>query len=256
MERTTAVANRPVWVDLGSSNPEAARSFYANLFGWQVEVNPDPKYGGYAIAELDGKDVAGIGPKMSGERPDAWALYIGTPDAEALGRTVQEAGGSVVMPAFDVGDQGRIAVFQDPTGAFISAWQATQMRGFETDVPGAFGWAELSARGVDQAVPFYERVFGWATRRSDMGEGQPPYIEFQLDGESIAGGWEMSPNVPVGTPSYWMVYFDVDDVDAAFRRALEGGGREMVAPQDFPGGRFAVVADPQGAMFGLLRTAR
>ena len=59
--------------------------------------------------------------------------------------------------------------------------------------------------------------------------------------------------VPAEVPSYWMVYFAVDDVDGSFRKAIEAGGREMLAPQDFPGGRFAILADPQGAVFGLLK---
>ncbi len=61
--------------------------------------------------------------------------------------------------------------------------------------------------------------------------------------------------VPAEVPSYWQVYFDVADVDGAFRKAIDLGARELLAPQDFPGGRFAIVSDPQGASFGLLRLA-
>lgn len=60
--------------------------------------------------------------------------------------------------------------------------------------------------------------------------------------------------VPAEVPSYWQIYFNVDDVDAAYARALELGATEMLAPQDFPGGRFAIVSDPPGASFGLLKT--
>ncbi len=60
--------------------------------------------------------------------------------------------------------------------------------------------------------------------------------------------------VPAEMPSYWLVYFNVADVDASFRTVLDAGGREMMPPSDFPGGRFAIVSDPQGAAFGLLRT--
>jgi predicted enzyme related to lactoylglutathione lyase len=250
-EAETAIANRPAWVDLSSSDPAASREFYAKLFGWTIEVSPDPQYGGYALAKVGGKDVAGIGPKQSPEAPTAWAIYIGTNDAEALAGTVGAAGGQVIAPPFDVGDQGRMTVFQDPSGAFISAWQPRAMGTFYAGVANTFGWAELSARGIDKAIPFYQQVFGWTAKSSEMGEGAPPYTEFQLDSESIAGGMEMNPMVPAGVPSYWIAYFAVEDVDRSFKEATAAGASEMLAPQDFPGGRFAILSDPQGAAFGL-----
>jgi predicted enzyme related to lactoylglutathione lyase len=253
MAQATAIKNKPVWVDLSSSDPEGSRAFYSKVFGWRVEVNPDPQYGGYALAKIDGKDVAGIGPQQSPGAPTAWMLYIGTENADDLAKKVQSAGGTVVAPPFDVGEQGKMAVFQDPSGAFISAWQATQMGGFQTDAPNSYGWAELNSRGIERALPFYNKVFGWTAKTSEMGEGQPPYTEFQINGESIAGGMEMNPMVPAEVPSYWMVYFNVDDVDASFKKATGAGGREMLAPQEFPGGRFAILTDPQGAIFGLLK---
>ena len=181
---------RPVWVDLSSTDAAGSRAFYSQLFGWQVDVNPDPQYGGYARATIDGKDVAGISPSQSPGAPTAWMVYIGTPDAAGLGDAVAAAGGTVVMPAFEVGDQGHMAVFQDPTGAFISAWQPLTMGGFEATGPGTFAWAEVTARGIDRANLFYEAVFGWGTRTSDMPDGTK-YFEFLEDGDSIAGGMEM-----------------------------------------------------------------
>jgi hypothetical protein len=88
-----------------------------------------------------------------------------------------------------------------------------------------------------------------------MGEGAPPYTEFGLGGPSFAGGMEMNPMVPAQVPSYWMIYFLTEDVDRSFRTAIDAGAREMLAPADFPGGRFAIVGDPQGAAFGLLKMA-
>src|SRR5437868_5152082 len=231
-EAKTAVANKPAWVDLSTSDAQAAREFYSKLFGWKVEVNPDPQYGGYGMANVGGKQVAGIGPQMSPGAPTAWSVYIGTDDADDLAKKVQTAGGTVIAPPFDVGDQGRMAVFQDPTGAFISAWQPRAMSGFPTETPNTFGWAELNSRGIDKAIPFYSEVFGWTTKTSEMGEGQPPYTEFQLGGQSILGGMEMNPMVPAEVPSYWMVYITVDDVDRAFKQATDLGAQEMVAPQD------------------------
>ena len=246
--------NWPAWVDLSSPDPAASRDFYAKLFGWQFEVSPDPQYGGYAIANVDGLNVAGIGSQIA-PGPVVWSLYIGSADADESGRHVQAAGGTVVMPAFDVGDQGRIGVFRDPSGAFISVWESRGMGTFRTGDPGCFGWAELNVRGLEEDLPFYAAVFGWTSKQSPMAEGQPPYTELQADGESIAGAMELDAARRPEQPSYWMIYFMATDVDDAFRRAIDAGASEMVAPTDFPGGRFAIVSDPQGAMFGLLKTA-
>ena len=251
----TRTAARPAWVELATDDPAAARAFYADLFGWRIEVHPDPQYGGYGMARLsEGEgDVAGITPKMMPEAPTTWNLYVGTDDVDALSSAVTAAGGTIVAPPFDVGEMGRMAVFVDPTGAVIAAWKAGGPRSFRTGEQNTFGWAELSARGFDNARAFYEAVFGWTSTTSPMGEGQPDYTEFKADSESILGGMEMMPMVPAEVPSYWMPYFNVDSVESAFDRALGLGATELVSPSDMPGGRFAIVQDPQGAAFGLLR---
>jgi predicted enzyme related to lactoylglutathione lyase len=251
-DAVATTVNKPAWIDLGSKDAAGSREFYGKVLGWDVAVNPDPQYGGYARATIDGKDVAGIAPAMSPEQPTAWSLYIGTDDADALAEKVKVAGGTLVMPPFDIGDQGRMAVFQDPAGAFISAWQPAAMGGFQTSGANSYGWAELNSRGLATVLPFYTQVFGWTTKTSPMGEGQPPYTELQADGQSIAGAMDMNPMVPAEVPSYWMVYFTVESVDASYQAAIAAGAREMMAPGDFPGGRFAIVTDPQGATFGLL----
>ena len=250
----TAIASKPMWVDLGSTDPAGSRDFYSRTLGWQIDVSDDPQYGGYAVASLRGGPVAGMGPSMAPGAPSAWSVYIGTADVETLASAVAAAGGTVVMPPFAVGDQGRMAVFQDPAGAFLSAWEPNAMQGFGAEGEGTYAWAELNARGAETTEPFYSAVFGWTAKHAAP-EGAPPYTEFQLDGHSVAGAMEMSPMVPAEVPSYWLVYFGVDDVDAAAARATGAGAHEIVAPQDFPGGRFAILSDPQGAAFGLLRLA-
>jgi predicted enzyme related to lactoylglutathione lyase len=208
-ETATRLANKIAWVDLASKDAEGSRTFYGSLFGWDVQVNPDPMYGGYALA-----------------------------------------------PPFPVGEQGTMAVFQDPTGAFISSWQGTQMGGFQTTGEGAFAWAELNTRGIDQARSFYGTVFGWTYETMAAGQpGMPDYTTFYASGERVAGAMPMDAAMPADVPSYWMPYFGVADIDGAFEKAKGLGAQEMVAPTDFPGGRFAIVSDPQGAMFGLLRLA-
>ena len=251
----TFVVNAPVWIDLASTDPAGSREFYSKLFGWTAQPEKDPAAGGYAIARAAGKDIAGIGGQMDPNAPSAWMVYIGTRDVDATAKKVQAEGGKVVAPPFDVLDSGRMAVFQDPTGAFIAAWQPKTMNGFEVlRQPGAYSWAELNSRGFERASQFYKKVFGWSEKKSPIGEGQGEYTEFQLGGESIGGGMEMNPMVPKEVPSYWMVYFGVANVDEAHKKAVGLGAKEMLPPADFPGGRFSILSDPQGATFGLLTT--
>jgi uncharacterized protein len=254
-EAKTAVAHKPVWADLATSDAEAARKFYAEVFGWKIEVSPDPQYGGYGLAKIDGKDVAGIGPKQMEQAPTAWTVYIGTPDVDDTTKKAKAAGGNVIVEPMVVGDQGKMAIIQDPSGAMIGIWQSQNMSGAQLlNSPNTMGWAELNSRGVDKAKPFYTKLFNWGEKTTPaQGENQTEYTEFQAGGESIAGGMEMNSMVPAEVPSYWMVYFNVDNVDKAFKKVTEAGGKEMLAPKDMPGGRFAIVSDPQGAAFGLLK---
>jgi predicted enzyme related to lactoylglutathione lyase len=252
-EAKTAVAHKPVWTDLSTSDVQGAGKFYSAVFGWKVEVNPDPQYGGYALAKAGGKDVAGIGPKQMDEAPTAWTVYIGTSNAAETAKKAEAAGAKIIAPVMEVGDQGHMAIIQDPSGAYLGLWQAGKMQGSQSTGSNAMGWAELNARGFDKAEPFYKNLFGWGEKKTPAVGENPEYTEFQLHGDSVAGGMEMNPMVPAQVPSYWMVYFNVDNVDKAFDKVIAEGGKEMLSPQDMPGGRFAIVSDPQGASFGLLK---
>jgi uncharacterized protein len=57
-ETKTAVANKPAWVDLATPDAAASRDFYSKVFGWKIEVNPDPQYGGYGMAKVGDQQVA------------------------------------------------------------------------------------------------------------------------------------------------------------------------------------------------------
>ncbi len=248
-------AHRPVWVDNISRDPVASRTFYADLLGWELEVSDDPQYGGYTTAKRDGLDAAGFGGQPDPNMPaSVWNLYISTPDAQATVAAATAAGGTVIVPPFPIGTMGTSAFIADPSGAVLGLWQPTGMAGFQYEGTNGYGWAEVNARGVEQAIPFYERVFGWTHRASDMGEGRT-YHEF-LDGEeSLLGAWEMAPEVPAMVPSYWLVYFAVDDVAAMHDAAVAAGATSIMGTTEFPGGVFAILNDPQGGTFGLLTMA-
>ena len=250
-ERSSYAAGTPSWVDIGT-DVEGAKKFYGSLFGWTTQdAGPPEETGGYGFFLKNGKVVAGYGPQMT-PGPPYWTTYISVDDADATAKKVEAAGGTVVMAPMDVMAAGRMAVFQDPQGAFISAWQPGEHKGAQlANEPGAFCWNELNTRDVAGSSAFYEKAFGWtAVTQTD---GPMPYTEFRLGDTTIAGMMDMPPMVPADVPPHWLVYFAVDDTDAAVKQTEKAGGAVRMPPMDIPVGRFAVLGDPQGATFAVIR---
>ncbi|MGF7236718.1 MAG: VOC family protein [Frankia sp.] len=253
-EFTSYEPGTPCWVDLGSPDVEASKSFYGNLFGWQVDTVPDPAAGGYSMFTLRGKMVAGLGPLFGEGQPSAWNTYVAVDDADKTSEAVLGAGGKVLAPAMDVMKAGRMAVFMDPANAAVSVWQPREHKGAElANEPGAFCWSELDTRDLAKAKAFYPAVFGWTVDDAGAQEGPMEYYEWKRDGQTVAGMMPMPPQVPAEVPSHWLTYFAVADTDAAVAKIRELGGAVMMEPMDIPAGRFAVVAGPHGEAFGIIK---
>jgi predicted enzyme related to lactoylglutathione lyase len=236
----------PIWVDLSTSDVDAGRRFYQELFGWESDEPAPPEYGGYSMFRKDSRLVAGSGPVMEGGHP-AWNTYVRSSDAGATAQKVRDAGGEVVVEPMQVMDAGTMAVFKDPTGAYISIWQDGTHKGAELfNDPGSLTWNELGTRDVEAAKRFYNTVFGWTAK----GEG---YVEWQLDGKTIGGCNDIKAiGLPDEIPPHWLVYFAVKNCDETADRTKQLGGTINMPPADIPNmGRFAVLADPQGAVFAV-----
>jgi predicted enzyme related to lactoylglutathione lyase len=249
---TAVPPGTPAWVDLSTTDLADATRFYRELFGWTARVAPQPEAGGYTMFHKDGKVVAGAGPVPEPDRLPGWSTYVATDDADAVAARVEAAGGTVLVTPFDVMDQGRMGVFTDTAGATFSVWQPMAMTGAELfNAPGALCWNELTTREPDGATAFYRAVFGWTPEDQPMGD--VPYTVFNLDGRPVAGMMPMTGGAwPADLPAHWMVYFAVEDADAAAGRAAALGGTVSVPPTDLPQGRFAVLNDPQGAVFSVI----
>jgi hypothetical protein len=241
----------PSWVDIGT-DVEGAKEFYGSLFGWSAQdAGPSEETGGYGFFLKDGKMVAGYGPQQT-PGPPFWTTYVSVADADETAKKVEQAGGTVVMAPMDVMGAGRMAVFQDPQGAFVSAWQPGEHQGAQlVNEPGALCWNELNTRDVEGSKAFYTEAFGWDSVTHT--EGPMPYTEFKVGGESIAGMMPMPPMIPAQVPPHWLVYFAVADTDASVAKATELGGAVRMPPMDVPVGRFSVLGDPQGATFAVIR---
>jgi uncharacterized protein len=242
----------PSWVDLGSPDVDASISFYGSLFGWTASEPGPPEAGGYRFFLQDGKMVGGIGPLMMEGQPPAWLNYVSVADADETAGKAREAGGTVFVEPMDVMDVGRFSVLADPTGAALGLWQPRRHTGAElVNEPVSLTWNELETRDPEAAKPFYGTIFGWEAETTEMGGGE--YTTWRLDGQPVGGMADITGRVPDAVPAHWLAYFAVADTDATVARAQELGGNVNVPPMDIPAGRFAVLGDPHGAVFGVIR---
>jgi hypothetical protein len=238
------------WTDLTTSDTEAAKAFYSGLFGWQSEDFPVPGGGVYSMQRIDGKDVAAIAPQPPAQAeagaPPVWNSYITVQSADQAAERAGELKGNVHAGPFDVMDAGRMAVIQDPQGAFFMVWESKASIGAGlVNVPGAMCWNELAAADLDSAPQFYEQLFGWSVEPFEGGAMR--YLTIKNAGRANGGMREKQAQEPPN----WLVYFAVEDLDQAVAKVGELGGGTIAAPFDIAMARIAVVHDPQGAMFAL-----
>jgi uncharacterized protein len=238
----------PSWVDIGLPDVQAGAAFYSALFGWDCPEG-DPEFGGDRVCTLNGRTVAGMGPAQN-PGPPYWSSYVNVVSADETAALAVAAGGTLIVSPMDVGPAGRMAFFADPVGAVIGVWQAGEHPGAGVvNEPGALCWNELLTTDVARSVEFYGAVFGWT---ADTHEGEMPYTEFHVDGRAIAGMMPKPPMAPAEMPPNWGVYFAVGDTDDAVARAQSLGASLFMGPADIEPGRFAVLADPQGAVFNVI----
>ncbi len=252
--RSSYAQGTPNWVDLQTPDRGAAKAFYSGLFGWTFDDQPMPQGAVYARALLGGHAVAAIAPQppemAAAGAPPTWNTYIAVDSVDDTVARAESAGGTVAMAPFDVMDAGRMAFVLDPAGAPVGLWQAGKHIGATlVNEPGAIVWNELITADPS-VVAFYTSVLGLAASSTDMGTG--PYTMFEVDGQAVGGA--TAPYLP-GTPNHWHVYFDVDDADATAAKAAELGGSVLAEPFDMPVGRIAVIGDPQGAVFSIIKLA-
>jgi uncharacterized protein len=253
-ERTSYAPGTPSWVDLATPDVEGAERFYGELFGWEIpELPTSAEMGGYRRAKNGGRDVAGVMPLMQEGQPPAWSTYVSVDDADAIGRAIQENGGTMIAEPMEVASYGRLAIFTDPAGAFFGIWEPADFAGAElVNEPGTFAWNELYTGDPAAAKDFYGRVFGWEFE--DKGsENADSYTICTVDGNRVAGMLAMADRVPSEVPTHWNTYFAVEDTEAAIERVEAGGGAKVMGPMDVEVGRLAVVHDPWGAVFTVIR---
>ncbi|MFF4248034.1 VOC family protein [Streptomyces sp. NPDC001822] len=249
---TRRIPGAPCWVSLIVHGLSATQDFYSQLFGWEFRPGPE-QLGPYVRALLHGKEVAGIG-QLPPDRhlPIAWTTYLATEDADATAEAIRSCGGTVAVGPIVAGDAGRLALASDPGGAVFGIWQAAEHLGTAlAGTPGTPVWNELVTRETASVAKFYQAVFGFEAEAVVSADFD--YQTLHLRGRPVAALHGVGHGLPRDRGPHWMTYFQVADADEAAARVAELGGRVLHPPRDTPSGRLATVADPEGAVFTVVR---
>lgn len=236
-------SGRVVWRELNTPALDPSRAFYTALFGWEtgsMDMDGTP----YTLFTQGEEQVAGMMAPPMDEVPPHWLDYLTVDDVDAARERAVALGGVALTEAMDVPNIGRMAVVQDPAGATFALFRSLTP-GASGDAPppvGTFCWSMLMSADLARVTPFYAAMFGWEP------VVQGPMVLFNRNGRTVSSGV----TAPKGVPSHWLAYVAVSDCDTSAARAVGLGAVQQVGPTDMPGmGRFAVLADPGGAVFAL-----
>jgi predicted enzyme related to lactoylglutathione lyase len=249
------ISGKFIWADYFTSNVEAARIFYAALFGWDWKQISGERESRYGMFYQNGEPVAGIAyhaaPDVAREY-GRWIYYVSVPDVAATVNEVAQRGGRTLLAPRSFADRGTFAVVADPEGALFGVMHATggDPLDYRADV-GDWLWLALYARNAAAASQFYRGVFDYEVREPTAGNGLIDYL-------LVRHGYARAAIAQLGTASEahpsWLGYVRVNDVANSAATALRLGATQLLAPNpDRLNGDLTILADPLGAPLGLVR---
>lgn len=245
------------WIELASTDQDAAKKFYGALFGWTFKETDMGPEGKYTIFLNDGRACAALYTQKKEQKdmgmPPCWSCYVTVENADESAKKAASLGGRLLMEPFDVMDLGRMAIVQDPQGAIFCIWQAKTHPGVGVlDEPGALTWTELMTSDPGAAEKFYSGLFPW---KGEKMPGPMDYTVFKRGSDPKgAGGMLKTPAEMPNVPPNWTPYIQVTNAQATVDKTNQLGGGVVVPPQTIPTvGTFAVLRDPQGAVFAILQ---
>lgn len=240
------------WYELRTTAPDAARAFYAEVAGWQVEPS-----GPSSIFHAGKSPVGGLMELPERARtlgaPAHWLGHISVLDVDASAQRMVALGAQVLGPVQQAANGRRIAILRDPQGAVVALSSPGDIWSRE-----GVAWHELHTTDHEQAWSTYAELFGWqATEALDLGPGIGPYQMFSWAGaDRSVGGMASTARAP-HIHTHWLFYLAVADLDGSLAKVRSLGGTIVNGPMQVRGGdRVAQCEDPQGAAFALCQYAR
>ncbi len=245
---------RWVWADLVTADVATAAGFYGKVFGWTFET-----YGGeddrdtYTLVLDDGLPIGGMvydARAMKDKAPSArWIGLVSVGDPGAVADSVTKHGGQVVYAPIALGERGETAVFRDPEGTLFGVVKSRN--GDPGDFLGGVGewvWLDLWSNDVDKAAQFYRAVIGY--------EALPAGAAARSGVNLVSGGYVRAGIMAkrdARTSSVWLPYVRVADARMVADAARAAGGRVIYEPAPLGQARVGILADPTGALVGIVQ---
>lgn len=243
------------WAELATTDAARAGAFYTQLFGWQMQELPSDGELPYLLFSKEQTPVCAmyeIDEESAIETPPYWQSFIAVEEIDAVCARAAELGGEVVMDPFEIGEEGKMALIEDPEGAFVALWESMAPRSVRMREANTLGWNELYVFEPKNATPFYEALFGWESQSDTACEGEYCYTHFRKGDEAVGGMIEIQEEWE-GVIPHWAIYIQVEDLDTTLDRLEELGGTIASDIMSAEGvGDFVVVTDPLGAHFLLV----
>ncbi|MEO3785270.1 VOC family protein [Actinocorallia sp. B10E7] len=250
----------PSWLELTVPDPDRAREFYGEMFGWTFEED---------LCLLNGLPVAAIRTPSEEVPGPEWTVFFAVDDCDQAAKRVNAAWGRVLRPPYEDGDRGRAALAADPTGARFGLWQGRELPGTRlVNGYGTFIFNELPATDGERSLAFYQEIFDYLPSGSSSSSDL-----VRLDGHTVASiiphevieeddeptendrNHLVKSDGSLHLPGHgsWLTYFAVDDAHKAVERLQEAGGwAYSQSPMECPWGSIATVKDPLGTPFRLI----
>jgi predicted enzyme related to lactoylglutathione lyase len=248
------VVGKPVFAQLLTPDLARAKQFYGGLFDWTFQdIQASPA--ALSKATVDDQAVALLIQQdmpASGRLHPGWLFFFSVQDVGAADGLAVQHGGKLLFGPRDTQDLGVESVLADPQGAVfgILARRGGDQGDYLGD-PGEWIWSSLITTDPDAAAGFYQSVFNYDVfAMPDAAEAGHLLL---ASGNTARGSINPLPTNLTGARAHWIDYVRVEDATATANRAAALGGRILVAPHpDRRGGNVAVIADPMGAVLGLL----
>jgi predicted enzyme related to lactoylglutathione lyase len=243
------------WDELHTKDREKAEAFYNKLFGWtSTPVEMSPEYTYHLLNRADnGQVFAGShqqGPDEA-DQPSFWLVSLTSDDVDKATAKASELGATVIMEPADIPGTGRFSLLTDPQGAAFSILTYSD-DGTPPDRGEGLGcivWHELITGDPEASGNFYSSVFGFKAEVHEMGDLKAPV--FKQNGEMFA---DILAKPKPDAPDTWVFYVEVQDAMETVNLAMKSGGSVIAPPMPIPPiGTVAYLADPTGAMFGILQ---